>query len=102
MHQLEGNGGKGSELLVFSVASIMAATNNFSIENKLGQGGFGPVYKVIIFHVKRLCKNFISNSNLTKTICHEISKTGKANRWTRNCDKKAFKNVRARAFRIQE
>ncbi|RYR37359.1 hypothetical protein Ahy_A09g042262 [Arachis hypogaea] len=26
-------------------ATIMAATNNFSDENKLGQGGFGPVYK---------------------------------------------------------
>jgi hypothetical protein len=29
------------------LASILAATNNFSDSNKLGQGGFGPVYKVI-------------------------------------------------------
>jgi hypothetical protein len=29
------------------MASILAATNNFSDSNKLGQGGFGPVYKVI-------------------------------------------------------
>ncbi|RVX16141.1 G-type lectin S-receptor-like serine/threonine-protein kinase [Vitis vinifera] len=28
-----------------SFASVSAATNNFSIENKLGEGGFGPVYK---------------------------------------------------------
>lgn len=27
--------------------SIKAATDNFSDSNKLGQGGFGPVYKVI-------------------------------------------------------
>ncbi|KAK9288723.1 hypothetical protein L1049_017186 [Liquidambar formosana] len=33
------------DVKVFSFASIMAATNNFSDENKLGQGGFGPVYK---------------------------------------------------------
>lgn len=26
--------------------TILTITNNFSIENKLGQGGFGPVYKV--------------------------------------------------------
>jgi len=31
---------------VFSYASIVEATNDFSSENKLGQGGFGPVYKV--------------------------------------------------------
>lgn len=27
--------------------SIKAATDNFSDSNKLGQGGFGPVFKVI-------------------------------------------------------
>nr|XP_043607620.1 G-type lectin S-receptor-like serine/threonine-protein kinase CES101 [Erigeron canadensis] len=42
---LESNGRKGSDLLVFSFASIVAATDNFSSENKLGEGGFGPVYK---------------------------------------------------------
>jgi hypothetical protein len=30
-----------------NLATILAATNNFSDSNKLGQGGFGPVYKVI-------------------------------------------------------
>ncbi|ONI11927.1 hypothetical protein PRUPE_4G135200 [Prunus persica] len=33
------------DLIVFSYASVLAATKNFSEENKLGQGGFGPVYK---------------------------------------------------------
>jgi hypothetical protein len=32
---------------VFSFESIKAATNNFSRENQLGEGGFGPVYKVL-------------------------------------------------------
>ncbi|CAK9181363.1 unnamed protein product, partial [Ilex paraguariensis] len=39
-----GNAGK-YEVKIFSFASILAATENFSNENKLGQGGFGPVYK---------------------------------------------------------
>ena len=26
----------------------MASTSNFASENKLGQGGFGPVYKVVL------------------------------------------------------
>jgi len=34
-------------LQVFSFESIKAATNNFSRENQLGEGGFGPVYKVL-------------------------------------------------------
>ncbi|KAK7401637.1 hypothetical protein VNO78_13261 [Psophocarpus tetragonolobus] len=37
---------KRSDLRVFSYASIMAMTNKFSIEKKLGEGGFGPVYKM--------------------------------------------------------
>nr|GEV39804.1 G-type lectin S-receptor-like serine/threonine-protein kinase At1g67520 [Tanacetum cinerariifolium] len=45
VHNLESSGGKGNDLLIFSFASIMAATNDFSLENKLGEGGFGPVYK---------------------------------------------------------
>ena len=30
----------------FDLDTIRAATNDFSDENKLGQGGFGAVYKV--------------------------------------------------------
>ncbi|KAF7822789.1 G-type lectin S-receptor-like serine/threonine-protein kinase [Senna tora] len=33
------------KLPLFSFASVSAATDNFSIANKLGEGGFGPVYK---------------------------------------------------------
>lgn len=40
------DGRKGHDLKIFSFAFIAAATNDFSNENKLGEGGFGPVYKV--------------------------------------------------------
>ncbi|XP_006427565.2 G-type lectin S-receptor-like serine/threonine-protein kinase CES101 [Citrus clementina] len=44
-----GNGGKKQiELPFFSFSSVCAATNNFSATNKLGEGGFGPVYKGVL------------------------------------------------------
>lgn len=44
--ELEIEGRKGFNLKVYSISSIMNATNSFSDENKLGEGGYGPVYKV--------------------------------------------------------
>lgn len=32
----------------FNLESILVATDNFSDANRLGQGGFGPVYKVVV------------------------------------------------------
>ncbi|GMJ15309.1 cysteine-rich RLK (RECEPTOR-like protein kinase) 25 [Hibiscus trionum] len=50
------------EMYHFNLATIQAATNNFCRENKLGEGGFGPVYKGKMFNgkeiaVKRLSMN---------------------------------------------
>ncbi|TVU01626.1 hypothetical protein EJB05_52899, partial [Eragrostis curvula] len=44
-----------SQLLLYDLSTLRAATDNFSEENKLGEGGFGPVYKEIA--VKRLSAN---------------------------------------------
>ncbi|RXH89873.1 hypothetical protein DVH24_032230 [Malus domestica] len=37
-----------AELPIFGLRAIIAATNNFAEANKLGEGGFGPVYKVTL------------------------------------------------------
>ena len=42
------NDAKGIDVPFFDLESILTATDSFSSVNKLGQGGFGPVYKVMI------------------------------------------------------
>ncbi|KAI3817710.1 hypothetical protein L1987_11508 [Smallanthus sonchifolius] len=53
------------EVPLFSLSKISVATNDFSVDNKLGEGGFGPVYKGVLeegqeIAVKRLSKGYIS------------------------------------------
>lgn len=38
--------GEDLELPFFDFIKVATATNNFSLDNKIGEGGFGPVYKV--------------------------------------------------------
>lgn len=46
LNEAGGDRREGHDVNIFSFGSIAASTNDFSDENKLGQGGFGPVYKV--------------------------------------------------------
>lgn len=45
---IDGNQVNRPELPIFNFSTVAAATNNFCEENKLGQGGFGAVYKVSV------------------------------------------------------
>ena len=42
------------ELPLFDTNTIATATNNFSFTNKIGEGGFGPVYKVLSHYIYEL------------------------------------------------
>ncbi|KAG7552830.1 PAN/Apple domain [Arabidopsis thaliana x Arabidopsis arenosa] len=59
----------GENMCYLNLHDIMAATNSFSEENKLGEGGFGPVYKGMLLNgmdvaIKRLSKK--SSQGLTE------------------------------------
>ncbi|PRQ37947.1 putative protein kinase RLK-Pelle-DLSV family [Rosa chinensis] len=52
-----------SELKIYDFDSILIATDNFSITNKLGQGGFGPVYKGMLPEGKEIAVKRLSSTS---------------------------------------
>ncbi|GLT63603.1 hypothetical protein SLA2020_361580 [Shorea laevis] len=52
-----------NELHVFSFESMVSATNYFSTANKLGEGGFGPVYKGTLFDGREVAIKRLSRSS---------------------------------------
>ncbi|GKV43377.1 hypothetical protein SLEP1_g50675 [Rubroshorea leprosula] len=52
-----------NELHVFSFESIVSATNYFSAANKLGEGGFGPVYKGMLLDGREVAIKRLSRSS---------------------------------------
>ncbi|KAL4626178.1 hypothetical protein ACB092_05G077200 [Castanea dentata] len=60
----QNNDRQGShDLQIFSFETISAATRNFSTRNKLGEGGFGPVYKGKLYDGQKIAIKRLSRSS---------------------------------------
>lgn len=60
----ESKDSSGAEVPLFQFNAVAVATDNFSEENKLGQGGFGPVYMVL-----KLSSHSLFSCYLVKSDC---------------------------------
>ncbi|XP_057458964.1 G-type lectin S-receptor-like serine/threonine-protein kinase At4g27290 isoform X2 [Lotus japonicus] len=61
--EIDEGGDDDLELPFFDVPTILNATNNFSINNKLGEGGFGPVYKGTLLNGQEIAIKRLSRSS---------------------------------------
>ncbi|KAL8241143.1 hypothetical protein R6Q59_014498 [Mikania micrantha] len=52
-----------TELSSYSISTIAKATNNFSVNNKLGEGGFGPVYKGVLENGQEIAVKRLSETS---------------------------------------
>ncbi|PKU59765.1 Cysteine-rich receptor-like protein kinase 10 [Dendrobium catenatum] len=52
-----------ADSLLFELSVIRKATNNFSKENKLGEGGFGPVYKGLLADGQQIAVKRLSGTS---------------------------------------
>ncbi|XP_019189840.1 PREDICTED: G-type lectin S-receptor-like serine/threonine-protein kinase At4g27290 [Ipomoea nil] len=64
---------------LFEASTIIRATDNFSLRNKIGEGGYGPVYKGVLddgreIAVKRLSKNSMQGIEEFKNEVNFIAK----------------------------
>ncbi|KAL8510582.1 hypothetical protein ACS0TY_017414 [Phlomoides rotata] len=59
-----GSPGDEAELPFFSISTILKATNHFSITNKIGEGGFGPVYKGTLEDAQEIAVKRLSKTSL--------------------------------------
>ena len=85
------NQNKLKELPLFEYQVLAAATENFAVTNKLGEGGFGSVYKV--------CKQFIC---FIGTRGYSFSCAGEVTRRARDCCEEALTNLWTRTRRVCE
>eukprot|EP00253_Pinus_taeda_P016626 PITA_16626 len=65
--------------MVFTTETLVAATRNFHDDNKLGEGGFGPVYKGITQHGKEIAVKKLSLKSMQgrKEFLNEIKLVAK-------------------------
>lgn len=79
------------DLPTFALSALANATENFSTKNKLREGGFGPVYKVM--------KKMVSGTSIflkTFLTLAEDYFTGHTYGWESVSSEKAFKEVNTR------
>lgn len=95
------------EPIQYNLSTLRSVTDNFSEQNKLGQGAFGPVYKVNksrSFNIKlSKKKSWIARHSLSHGVRTYTMKiwsrcsSGYATKWTKHCSEEIVSNIAPRA-----
>lgn len=80
-------------LTVYAFSAIEVATDGFLNENKLGEGGYGPVYKVMQGYSNWQDKVIVLYWSCKSNENGILFFPGRAARWSRNSSEETFKNV---------
>ena len=88
-HNFGEDGTENQDISIFSFKSIAMATTNFSNSNKVGQGGFGAVYKVLFLNLVILANAISMSISLCQQWYLVIVISGYTTRRTRDSSEKA-------------
>ena len=99
------NSGESDEELdlpLLDFSTIVDATESFSTKKKIGEGGFGPVYKVIQ-HLSTRAKTLskVLNFRIYRH-AYKCEYVGETSTWAGNCCEKTFKKLGTRNNGVQK
>ena len=83
-----------AQCLIFDLPALQEATDNFSDNNKLGEGGYGIVYKVRLApkNVREMFEMYYALVIKRRLNCLQQLCSGSTLRWTRSSSEETFGN----------
>ena len=90
----------GPNIKRYTYRELVRATENFSPSNKIGEGGFGSVYKVICITFNREATEVVANVDVFDI--QQFNGAGTAQEWNNYCCQGSFVRVKTRSKGVSE
>lgn len=90
----------GTNIAKYTYKELVRATDNFNQSNKIGEGGFGSVYKVICITFNKETAEVASN--LDAFDIQQLNDAGTTQEWNNYCCQGPFVRVKTRSKGVSE